>query len=76
NIRHATDFMGWYMKKTNEELGIPLTDATNQYLAYHDGRTGYRRGTYRGKPWLMRVAREVGDRSVLYHQQLKRCRKL
>lgn len=76
NIRHATDFMGWYMKKTNEELGIPLTDATNQYLAYHDGRTGYRRGTYRGKPWLMRVAKEVGDRSVLYHQQLKRCRKL
>ncbi|MEM9436796.1 MAG: lytic transglycosylase [Pseudomonadota bacterium] len=76
NIRHATDFMGWYMAATSRELGIPLTDATNQYLAYHDGRTGYRRGTYRSKPWLMRVAREVGDRSVMYHQQLKRCRKI
>ncbi|MEM1375151.1 MAG: lytic transglycosylase [Pseudomonadota bacterium] len=76
NIRHATDFMGWYMAQTREELGIPLTDATNQYLAYHDGRTGYRRGTYRGKPWLMRVAREVGDRSVMYHQQLQGCRKI
>ena len=76
NIRDATDFMGWYMSKSNKELGIPLTDATNQYLAYHDGRTGYRRGTYRGKPWLMRVAREVGDRSVMYHSQLQRCRKI
>ncbi|MEM1237883.1 MAG: lytic transglycosylase [Pseudomonadota bacterium] len=76
NIRHATDFMGWYMAQTEEELGIPLNDATNQYLAYHDGRAGYRRGTYRGKPWLMRVANEVGDRSVMYHQQLKSCRKI
>lgn len=76
NIRHATDFMGWYMSKSNKELGIPLTDATNQYLAYHDGRTGYRRGSYRSKPWLMRVANEVGDRSVMYHQQLKTCRRV
>ena len=74
NIRHATDFMGWYMVQTRDELGIPLTDATNQYLAYHDGRAGYRRGTYRSKPWLMRVAQQVGDRSVMYHQQLKTCR--
>ncbi|MCH2076295.1 MAG: transglycosylase SLT domain-containing protein [Rhodobacteraceae bacterium] len=76
NIRHATDFMGWYMAQSNEELGIPLTDATNQYLAYHDGRTGYRRGSYRGKPWLIRIAREVGDRSVMYHMQLESCRKI
>lgn len=76
NIRHATDFMGWYMDKTNKELGIPLSDARNQYLAYHDGRTGYRRGSYRSKPWLMRVAGEVGERSVMYHQQLKSCRKI
>ncbi|MEL6607587.1 MAG: lytic transglycosylase [Pseudomonadota bacterium] len=76
NIRDATDFMGWYMAQSNRELGIPLTDATNQYLAYHDGRTGYRRGTYLKKAWLMRVAREVGDRSVMYHQQLQRCRKI
>jgi len=76
NIRDATEFMGWYMVQSNRELGIPLTDATNQYLAYHEGRTGYRRGTYRSKAWLMRVAREVGDRSVMYHNQLKRCRKI
>lgn len=76
NIRDATLFMGWYMEQSNKDLGIPLNDATNQYLAYHDGRGGYSRGTYRKKPWLMRIAREVGERSVMYHQQLKRCRKI
>ncbi|MEL7182799.1 MAG: lytic transglycosylase [Pseudomonadota bacterium] len=74
NIRDATDFMGWYMSKTNEVLGIPLTDARNQYLAYHDGRTGYRRGSYRSKPWLMRIAGEVAERAETYRGQLPFCR--
>lgn len=74
NIRHATDFMGWYMNATRNELGIPLSDARNQYLAYHEGRTGYRRGSYRNKAWLMRVASEVGERAVVYDAQLRRCR--
>ena len=76
NIRDATDFMGWYMAQSHESLGIPLNDATNQYLAYHEGRGGYARGSYRSKGWLLRVAREVGDRSVMYHNQLKRCRRI
>jgi hypothetical protein len=74
NIRDATDFMGWYMKKTEEELGIPLWDARRQYLAYHEGRTGYRRGSYNAKSWLLRVAAEVGQRALTYEQQLKGCR--
>ncbi|MGR3501920.1 transglycosylase SLT domain-containing protein [Pseudaestuariivita sp.] len=74
NIKHATDFMGWYMTKTRDRLGIPMSDARRQYLAYHDGHTGYARGSYRRKPWLMRIAGEVGDRSVMYQQQLQTCR--
>jgi hypothetical protein len=73
NIRDATDFMGWYMAGTQRMLGIPLTDARNQYLAYHDGRTGYRRGTYRAKPWLMRISGEIEARAALYDAQLRRC---
>jgi hypothetical protein len=73
DIGDATDFMGWYMVGTREQLGIPLTDARNQYLAYHDGRAGYRRGSYRAKPWLMRIAGQVEARSQLYRQQLARC---
>ena len=75
-IGHATDFMGWYMTKTQAELGIPLNDAKNQYFAYHDGRGGYRRGTYRKKPWLLRVGDKVEERAYMYDQQLRACRKI
>lgn len=74
NIRDATDFMGWYMSLSNQQLGISLSDARNQYLAYHDGRTGFRRGSYRAKPWLMRIAGEVDARAEVYRQQLQSCR--
>ncbi len=75
DIDDATDFMGWYMAQTARDLGIPLTDAQNQYLAYHEGRTGYARGSYRSKAWLMRIAGEVGQRSHQYHAQLISCGK-
>ncbi|MEP1961654.1 lytic transglycosylase [Tateyamaria sp.] len=72
-IRDATDFMGWYMAQTQSRLGVPLSDARNQYLAYHEGRTGFARGSYNSKPWLVRVAGEVGQRSNLYAAQLRSC---
>ncbi len=75
DIDDATDFMGWYMVETTRTLGIPLTDAQNQYLAYHEGRSGYARGSYREKAWLMRIAGEVGQRSLNYHAQLISCGK-
>ena len=73
NIRDATDFMGWYMAETRRSLGIPLTDARNQYLAYHDGRAGYRRGSYRAKPWLVRISGEIENRAAMYSVQLRSC---
>lgn len=73
NIHDATDFMGWYFKKSEAGLGIALNDARNQYLAYHEGRTGYARGSYRKKAWLMRVSNEVASRAVMYDLQLKSC---
>lgn len=73
DIRDATDFMGWYMNQTVAETGVPLNDAERQYLAYHEGRQGYLRGSYRQKAWLMRVAASVGQRAVMYHTQLVSC---
>ncbi len=75
DIGDATDFMGWYMAQSNERLGIAKTDARNQYLAYHDGRSGYARGSYRSKPWLIRIAGEIGARSDNYREQLRACGK-
>jgi len=47
-------------------------DFMGWYMAH--GRTGWRRGTWRSKPWLVRIAGEVRDRSVMYEAQLNSCR--
>jgi hypothetical protein len=75
DIGDATDFMGWYMNESNRKLGIPLDDAEAQYLAYHEGRTGYAAQSYLGKPWLVEVAAKVGARSEMYRDQLSWCRR-
>ena len=74
DIEDAADFMGWYMTLSRERNGIALSDARNQYLAYHEGHTGFRRGSYNGKPWLLRVAGEVATRADMYQLQLASCR--
>ncbi|WP_434289961.1 lytic transglycosylase [Celeribacter sp. SCSIO 80788] len=75
-IEDATDFMGWYMAESSERLGISKYDARNQYLAYHEGRSGYARGSYNSKAWLVRVAGSVADRAEVYRQQLTACGKI
>ena len=69
-IADATDFMGWYMAESERRLGIPRADARNQYLAYHEGRSGYANGSYNGKAWLVDVANKVAARADRYRAQL------
>lgn len=76
NIRDASDFMGWYMAETTESLGIALDDTRRQYLAYHEGRTGYARGSYNRKSWLLRIAGELEGRAQMYKVQLVSCGKI
>lgn len=76
DIRDATDFMGWYFVQSEQRLGIPRTDARNQYLAYHEGRTGFARRSYDAKPWLVAIAGRVADRAETYRAQLAACRRL
>ncbi len=74
-IGDATDFMGWYMSQSNQKLGISLADAEAQYLAYHEGRTGYAKQSYLDKPWLVDVAAAIGRRATMYQEQLSYCRR-
>ena len=74
-IGDATDFMGWYMDQSQKRLGIAKTDARNQYLAYHEGRTGFANGSYNSKAWLVEVADKVGARAERYRAQLQGCRR-
>ncbi|OAN96102.1 transglycosylase SLT domain-containing protein [Sulfitobacter geojensis] len=73
-INDATDFMGWYMNQTRDRNGVSLSDARNQYLAYHEGHTGFRKQTYNRKSWLVGVAGKVDARSQMYRAQLSACR--
>ncbi len=67
--------MGWYMNKTREKNGVRLSDAHNQYLAYHEGHGGYARGSYHRKAWLKEVAGRVAVRAEYYRGQLASCRR-
>ena len=71
----SLQFVGWYTHETHRQLGISKWDAYRQYLAYHEGRGGFKRGTYWKKPWLTKVARKVEQQSKNYGWQLKQCRK-
>jgi hypothetical protein len=73
DFEDAVDFIAWYVSTSNRMLGISKWDAYNQYLAYHEGQGGYRKKTYRDKPWLMKVAKKVSARAASYQSQLARC---
>lgn len=69
----ALDFIGWYNDLTHRRLDIPKDAPRRLYLAYHEGHGGYRRGSYRRKPFLQRASREVEKRAQIYAEQLKGC---
>lgn len=73
DMEDALDFVGWYNHKTWRELGIARNDAHRLYLAYHEGRGGYRRGTWKKKPGLQRTAKRVAATAAAYKGQLAKC---
>lgn len=74
NFDDAIMFIGWYTDGTQRQLGVSKWDTYKQYLAYHEGRGGFSRGSYNAKPWLLQVARKVEAQSKNYGWQLKQCR--
>lgn len=69
----ASDFIGWYMNLNTRINGVSSRDAYNQYLAYHEGKAGFARGSHRGKSWLPPVARDVQAWADRYEAQLQTC---
>lgn len=70
----AIDFIGWYTHGTQRQTGVSKWDAYGQYLAYHEGRGGYKRKSYNKKPWLLGVAKKVKKRAAQYSAQYKSCK--
>ena len=73
DFEDAIDFMGWFISKTHKINRISKWDARTQYLNYHEGWGGYRRGSHNKKAWLLQVAKKVDSRSKRYATQLKTC---
>ena len=73
NFADAIDFIGWFTNKTERVNEISKWDAYNQYLNYHEGNGGFKAKSFDKKPWLIKVARKVEERSKLYAGQLKTC---
>jgi len=70
----ALDFMGWYISHTQSRNGVSKWDARSQYLNYHEGWGGYRRGSHQNKQWLLRVADKVQRRAERYGLQYRGCK--
>lgn len=73
DIYDTLDFIGWYNYQTYKQLGISRKDTFKLYLAYHEGRTGYKRRTYLKKKWLLNVAKKVSNRARMYRKQYQKC---
>ena len=74
NFKDAVDFIGWYNHKSVRQLRIKPNNAYALYLAYHEGRRGYRSKSYAAKTWLVKVANKVQRRKTTYERQLAACR--
>lgn len=69
----AADFVGWYTNRASRVIGLSRDDAYSHYIAYHEGHTGFKRGSWRDKAWLKRVAAQVRSQADRYRTQLSRC---
>ncbi len=69
----AIDFVGWYTDMSQRTVGISKWDPYNQYLAYHEGQTGWRKKSYRFNGELKSIARKVDYRAREWGAQLSRC---
>lgn len=73
DMEDATDFIGWYNRRTHRQAGVSLDNAEHLYLAYHEGVGGYRSGSWRNKPVVQRTARSVSALAATYRSQLAQC---
>lgn len=69
----AVDFIGWYIHKTKQRLGIGKQKIALHYIVYHEGHAGYRNKSHHAKLWLKHVAQDVSAHARKYDLQLTQC---
>ena len=75
NFSDSVDFVGWYNKESRRDLNLGSEDAYNLYLAYHEGWTGFRNGSYDwpSHVWIQEVAHEVAKKAKEYRAEYESC---
>ena len=72
-LSDSADFIGWYMTRTTQKIGLPLEDVSAHYLTYHEGHAGYQSKRWKKQPKLIKIAHKVADRAKMYETQLQQC---
>ena len=67
--------IGWYTTQSQNLVGISKNDFYNQYLAYHEGQSGWKKKSFLEKNWLVDTAKTVERNAKIYNKQLKECEK-
>ncbi len=70
----VADFIGWYGNVVQRRSGLDKSDARGLYLAYHEGPSGFARGSHHSKPGLLKTANRVAARAARYQAQYDGCR--
>jgi hypothetical protein len=73
DFRDSSDFIGWYYNTTGKRTGLGQYDYKAHYLAYHEGATGYLKGTWKSKGWLVDTAGRVAQQAARYESQISTC---
>ncbi len=69
----AIDFVGWYNAMSHRINRIHPQDAENLYFAYHEGNSGFARGSFENKPWLLDTGSRVQANAERFDEQFSRC---
>jgi hypothetical protein len=69
----SVDFIGWYLNNVSKQSRIKKHDIYNLYLAYHEGISGWKRGSYKKKKWLVAKAKKIKSNTLLFSKQLRNC---
>lgn len=73
NFQDASDFIGWYYNTNGQRVGLGQYDYRAHYLVYHEGASGYLKGAWRAKSWLVGVADKVAAQAARYEYQISNC---
>ena len=58
---------------SKQELALSWKKVAEHYLAYHEGRGGFKRGRHEGKTALLNIADKVENQAKTYQNQLRSC---